>query len=98
MKDYYFKVKEWKEYFRNMKDPKKFLYYNFNPGQYYKDPASFAILNTLILRYLHKNFGKGRILELLKEFSKNKNKKRFDALFEKTFNLTINEVISKSIE
>jgi len=98
MGDYKFKRKTWINHFRSIDNLDKFLYYSFNPKTYYKDPDSFIILSYLIYEYLHKNYGKKKILELLHKFSKKRTKNEFYLLFQKTFNKNIKEIISESLK
>ncbi len=98
MKTYSINIKGWKRFFRFIKEPEKYLYYRYIKKKYYESAKEFYTLSYLVYRYLDKKYGEKTIMKLLKEFSKNPSKSKFDDLLVKYFNQTKKEIVQKSIK
>jgi len=97
MKTYKIDIEGWKKFFRAVDNPEKFLYYRYIKVKYFATIEEFYTLSFLIYRYLDKKYGKENIMNLLKEFSKEPSKHKFDDLFKKYFKFTIKEIVQKAI-
>jgi len=97
MKTYKIDIKKWKRFFRSIKEPEKYLYYRYIKKKYHKNAVEFYVLNYLVYRYLDKKYGEKIILKLLREFSKNPSKSKFDSLLIKYFGQNKKEIVQSAL-
>ena len=91
-------IEGWKRYFRALDKPEKFLYYRFIKEKFYKNSDKFYTLSYIVFLYLEKKFGIRKIINFLKEYSKNPNKKNFDSLLKQRFGLNSNKLVWTSLK